>query len=1209
MAIPTIISVTPPVGHTGGKSVVEIQGTGFQTWTIPAPNGRPTAPAWPTVQVLFGTAPGAEVAVVSPERLFVRTPPSPLPIAKPYYGEGVVDLVVKNLSPAGIPINTEVATLTNGYRFLRPPLTAASDLNRVMRQLIREFRLQVLANSSSGAHGDFDENPEDLLNVVDVARLPAFVLFGPTLTENKFFRIHGRVYGQQEGHEADAYRAPETDDLVFTFVGISNAKTEAIALQSAVRQFFKNNPWLFLDRDEANPDQGRVAYDLVLDASGMGFLAPPDSKSSLRAFSGSFVIRGFDHESIAGFPLGDRVERVHDVIDTEEPPPPPPPTPSSAKEIVTFDFPDGVGIIGDGAIEVSVPFGTDVSALTPAIAHTGVSISPQSGEPQNFTTPVTYTVTAEDGSTRTYVVTVIVASAELPAIQAFGFPEGAGSINGTSIEVIVPLGTDRSALIPTITFTGVSVSPPSGAVNDFSGNTPWQWDDTAKEAYKTYSFGGQNYISYVGTVDAAAERFSLITEFSLAGIAFWVLGREDGRIYDRLRAYFGPSGSDVSCEVSGWYNDGWNDESHAAYMGNWDVFSEVNPYWYDLGLQSDFTLTDGTISERAVYDAQMVADAHARGDLVIPAIADHLSGQIDTIVSNPTTRTALVTNIVNTVVARQYDGIDLNFESGTSSARTAFTTFVTQLATALHVVNKRLVLTLKPAANSTREGQLIFDYAALAGSGADRFKIMAYDNFDPAVPGPFAPISWIRDVLSYAINTRGIPGSKIQLAIHNYAWTWVDNLGTWELQTPFDTYQAVAQRSGAVQYTVTASDSSTKTYDVSVAYPVVVGSGEMSLGTNFWYHTALSNNWSGEASMIAGINWASAYGPGTAGLADVNIWNPAWLAELAPYRCLRFMDWGNTNHSQLTSWSQRMLPTDPNNEEVYIDGSSTPPNPGIAYEWMIDLCNRTAKDLWVCIPAMADADFWEQLATLIRDKLAPNRRVYVEYSNETWNGSFSQFTYVNNQGVSANTPGMNQWYKGQSFCVWQSLRIFQTFEDVFGGAAMGTRVIRVMCMGGDMQTVREALTTVYQDSGYNPTNQVIDMLAFAPYIGSSLDGSSPTIQTDFHAAIDALEADELAFAVATKTEFNIALLGAYEGGQHLLANSRAWTENPTVYDEYRYMLSRWSQHFDLFCHYTHTGRWTNAAGQSSWGALDHTGQSPAEAHKYRALVDFAAGNP
>lgn len=403
---------------------------------------------------------------------------------------------------------------------------------------------------------------------------------------------------------------------------------------------------------------------------------------------------------------------------------------------------------------------------------------------------------------------------------------------------------------------------------------------------------------------------------------------------------------------------------------------------------------------------------------------------------------------------------------------------------------------------------------------------------------------------------------------------------------------------------------------VPVPTPVPTGTGTMQIGTNFWYHTANEDNWSGETSLKSGINWATAYGSGSNGLAATNIWDATFISELAPYTVLRFMDWGNVNHSHITSWSQRMLATDPKNAAVYIDSLSPANNPGMAYEWMIDLGNRTGKDIWICLPAKSDAGYWTQLAALIKNKLQPGRKVYVEYSNETWNGSFGQFQYTLDQGVAQGLPGSNEWYQGQSFAVSQSLKIFKAFEDVMGASAMGSRVIRVFAYGGNMDTGRQALQSVYMSSKWNPSNQKIDMLAMAPYIGSGLDGASSNIQAAFHDEIDEMEVGDsngtigrVAFAVEDLRSFGIAQLGAYEGGQHLLKNSMAWSSNPKIYDEYTYMLDRFSQYFTLFVHYTHTGKWTNDEYESSWGAKDHTGQPLAEAHKYRALVNWVNAHP
>lgn len=68
------------------------------------------------------------------------------------------------------------------------------------------------------------------------------------------------------------------------------------------------------------------------------------------------------------------------------------------------------GVITGTNIAVTVPFGTDVTNLTPSINIIGASVIPVNGVPQDFTNPVIYKVTARDPSlTRDYTVTVTVA--------------------------------------------------------------------------------------------------------------------------------------------------------------------------------------------------------------------------------------------------------------------------------------------------------------------------------------------------------------------------------------------------------------------------------------------------------------------------------------------------------------------------------------------------------------------------------------------------------------------------------------------------------------------------------------------------------------------------------------------------------------------------------------------------------------------------------
>ena len=84
------------------------------------------------------------------------------------------------------------------------------------------------------------------------------------------------------------------------------------------------------------------------------------------------------------------------------------PTASSTKEILTFSFPgQPAATFSDTQISVFVPIETNITALAPTYAvSANATGSPLSGTPRNFTTPQTYTITAEDGSTKVFTVTV-----------------------------------------------------------------------------------------------------------------------------------------------------------------------------------------------------------------------------------------------------------------------------------------------------------------------------------------------------------------------------------------------------------------------------------------------------------------------------------------------------------------------------------------------------------------------------------------------------------------------------------------------------------------------------------------------------------------------------------------------------------------------------------------------------------------------------------
>ncbi len=91
---------------------------------------------------------------------------------------------------------------------------------------------------------------------------------------------------------------------------------------------------------------------------------------------------------------------------------------NSAKDITSFDFasPAVTGTVDNVlyTVALTVPFGTNVTALVPTIVITGASVSPVTGSAQDFTLPVTYTVTAANASSQAYLVTVTVSAPPPP---------------------------------------------------------------------------------------------------------------------------------------------------------------------------------------------------------------------------------------------------------------------------------------------------------------------------------------------------------------------------------------------------------------------------------------------------------------------------------------------------------------------------------------------------------------------------------------------------------------------------------------------------------------------------------------------------------------------------------------------------------------------------------------------------------------------------
>jgi len=144
-----------------------------------------------------------------------------------------------------------------------------------------------------------------------------------------------------------------------------------------------------------------------------------------------------------------------------------------AKDILTFAFPGLPPVsLSKTSISVTVPYATDVTALAPTCTvFTGATIAPASGTSRDFSKPQTYTVTGQDGSKKTYAVTVNkTAVSTTKDMLTFVLPGSiSAAISGTRIGVYVPTATDVKALAPTFTLSPFAKAvPASGTARDFT---------------------------------------------------------------------------------------------------------------------------------------------------------------------------------------------------------------------------------------------------------------------------------------------------------------------------------------------------------------------------------------------------------------------------------------------------------------------------------------------------------------------------------------------------------------------------------------------------------------------------------------------------------------------------------------------------------------------------------------------------------------------
>ena len=226
----------------------------------------------------------------------------------------------------------------------------------------------------------------------------------------------------------------------------------------------------------------------------------------------------------------------------------------------------------------------------------------------------------------------------------------------------------------------------------------------------------------------------------------------------------------------------WNfQHGTATVLAHRDTVTEVSPWMY--GLAADGQIDTQYPTGQAAGVAQDIQRLRAAGLRVVPTIANITAGKwayqpVHQMLHSPALMTRLVAAIVALVQRHDYAGVDIDYENLHAGDRQAFSTFVRDLAAALHAHGKLLSVAVfaKTSNAGTDPRNLAQDYAAI-GRVADQVRLMGYDyHWATSPPGPIAPVGWIRDVLRYA--KTQIPASKIILGIPLYGYDWSGGHGT-----------------------------------------------------------------------------------------------------------------------------------------------------------------------------------------------------------------------------------------------------------------------------------------------------------------------------------------------------------------------------------------------------------------------------------------------
>jgi hypothetical protein len=161
---------------------------------------------------------------------------------------------------------------------------------------------------------------------------------------------------------------------------------------------------------------------------------------------------------------------------------------STAKAITAFTI-AGIEADIDGTdITAQIPYSSNWTQTPDVTVSQYADYSPKTA--QDFSVPVDYTVTAEDGSQQVYTVTIskapVSSACDITEFSIVG--QISSDIDGQDITVVMPYGTTVSALTPTIDISpAATVDPLSGVAQDFTSPVGYTVVAEDEETYKEYT--------------------------------------------------------------------------------------------------------------------------------------------------------------------------------------------------------------------------------------------------------------------------------------------------------------------------------------------------------------------------------------------------------------------------------------------------------------------------------------------------------------------------------------------------------------------------------------------------------------------------------------------------------------------------------------------------------------------------------------------------